>query len=115
MSEEAEDPDRSQGSGPHLPASGRRYRLENPRFVRLLICAGIAVLVGLVVIDLLVDHKGHFTYDQITIDAWPEFFPIYGFASSLAFVLIAKALGLLLKRKGDYYHDADVPMHREEP
>jgi hypothetical protein len=42
--------------------------------------------------------KGYFGFD-----AWFGFGAIYGFVSCLIMVLVAKLLGLLLKRPEDYY------------
>ena len=97
---------------PPTTPSGRQYRLERPGFVRGLIYLGIALLLALLLLDGLVSiwhigghHHEHFEKDGITIDTWPEFYPLYGFLSCLVLVLVAKTLGLLLKRRDTYYHD----------
>ena len=50
---------------------------------------------------------------QLTIEVHPHFqverlfgaYAIYGFAACAALILIARAIGLLLKRPDDYYRD----------
>jgi hypothetical protein len=43
------------------------------------------------------------------VDGWPGFAAIFGFVSCLLMVLVAKALGLVLKRDQDYYkEESDV-------
>lgn len=60
----------------------------------------IAVLALTVLAQFLVPIKGYFG-----IDGWFAFGAIYGFLACLAMVLVAKALGLLLKRPENYYKD----------
>jgi len=114
MSEQNEPVAGSQRSGPQPAEGGRRYRLENPRFVRALIMIAVPLLLALLLIDFFAPHKAHFPEAQITIDTWPGFFPAYDLLSSLLLVLIAKVFGLLLKRKDDYYQRADVPTPEDE-
>lgn len=38
-------------------------------------------------------------------DGWPAFAAVFGFLACLAMVLVARGLGLLLKRRDGYYDD----------
>lgn len=78
---------------------------ERKRMIRLAWLCGLAILVLTGLLDLLVYHKPHFAQDGITIDTMPEFFPVFGFVSSLLFVLIAKTFQIAVKRKDSYYSD----------
>ncbi|MEJ2532966.1 MAG: hypothetical protein P8Y92_14320 [Halioglobus sp.] len=62
---------------------------------------GFSIVLGLTVLAQLVfPVKGYFA-----VDGWFGFGAVYGFLSCLAMVLVAKALGVLLKRPGDYYKE----------
>ena len=63
----------------------------------------IAVLVLTVLLQLVIKVKGYFG-----VDGWIGFGAAYGFLSCLAMVLVAKGLGLVLKRDEDYYRK-DLP------
>ena len=39
------------------------------------------------------------------MDGWPAFGAVFGFLSCLAMVLVAKALGFVLKREESYYEE----------
>lgn len=74
------------------------YWLARPSTIRLLWRLFIAVLVGLVALQLVVKVKGYFG-----IDGWFGFGALYGFLSCAAMVVAAKLLGFVLKRPEDYY------------
>jgi uncharacterized membrane protein YhdT len=58
----------------------------------------ILVLIMLVALDLVVAHHPHFGLDgTFGFGAW------FGFLSCIALVVIAKALGAVLKRPDTYY------------
>ena len=61
-----------------------------------------AVLAVTVLAQLGVYVKGYFT-----VDGWFGFGAGFGFVSCLLLVLVARALGLLLKRPADYYAERD--------
>jgi protein-S-isoprenylcysteine O-methyltransferase Ste14 len=62
---------------------------------------GFAVVLALTVLgELAIGIKGYFT-----IDGWMGFAAVFGFGACVAMVVVAKALGVLLKRRDDYYHD----------
>lgn len=60
----------------------------------------IGVLALTVVAQLVIPVKGYFG-----IDGWLAFGAVYGFLACLAMVLVAKALGIILKRPENYYKD----------
>ena len=66
--------------------------------VRRLWIAFIAVLVATVGAELLVSPEPHFAVERLF--GWNA---IYGFLACAAMILLAKALGLLIKRPDDYY------------
>lgn len=68
--------------------------------IRRLWAAFIAVLVLTVLAQLAVEAHPHFAIERLF-----AFNALYGFLACAALILVAKALGLLLKRKDDYYDD----------
>jgi UPF0716 family protein affecting phage T7 exclusion len=80
--------------------------LVRPSTIRKL-WIGFSVVLALVVIAQTVIYiKGYFG-----VDAWFGFGAVYGFVSCLLMVLVAKVLGLVLKRPQGYY---DVPDEDQE-
>jgi hypothetical protein len=66
--------------------------------IRKLWIAFAIVLVILVLLDFVVAHHAYFGIDgTLGFGAW------YGFASCVALVVLAKALGFFLKRPDTYY------------
>ena len=76
--------------------------LARPATIKLLWRIFIAVLVVLVLAQAFIYIKGYFG-----VDGWFGFGAVFGFLSCLAMVLVAKALGFVLKRREDYYDDGD--------
>ncbi len=72
--------------------------LARPSTIRLLWRIFVAVLVLLVVLEAGIAIKGYFT-----IDRWLGFGAGFGFLSCVAMVLVARALGLVVKRPENYY------------
>jgi sterol desaturase/sphingolipid hydroxylase (fatty acid hydroxylase superfamily) len=72
--------------------------LARPATIRLLWRVFGAVLALSVAAELLFKVKGYFGLDE-----WLGFGAVYGFLACLAMVLVAKALGWVLKRKDNYY------------
>ena len=66
---------------------------------RLWIGSGV-VLGLLVLLELVLPTEGRFG-----VDDWPAFGAVFGFLSCLAMVVMAKGLGVLLKRPDSYYQD----------
>jgi hypothetical protein len=76
--------------------------LVRPGSIRLLWRILWAVLALTVLAQLLIKVKGYFG-----VDGWMGFGAVFGFLSCLAMVLVAKFLGIFLKRKDDYYRVED--------
>lgn len=79
---------------------GDDHWLSRPTTIRRLWIVFAAILVLTVGAEFLIHIKGYFGYDD-----WPAFGAVFGFGACVAMVLLAKGLGLLLKRRDDYYHD----------
>lgn len=82
--------------------NGRTHWLDEPRRVRLLWRAFLAVLAVTVLVELAVPLHPHFGVDGLF-----AFHAVYGFLACLVMILVAKALGLILKRPDDYYEGRD--------
>lgn len=76
--------------------------LARPATIKLLWRVFIAVLAALVLAQAIIYVKGYFG-----VDGWFGFGAVFGFLSCLAMVLVAKALGLALKRPEDYYDEGE--------
>ena len=76
--------------------------LARPATIRLLWRVFIAVLVVLILAQVFIYIKGYFG-----VDGWFGFGALFGFLACLAMVLVAKGLGLFLKRPEDYYDDEE--------
>ena len=71
-----------------------------PQTIRWLWTGFSVVLALTVVLQFVVKVKGYFG-----IDGWLGFAAVFGFLCCVAMVLVAKGLGLFLKRKEDFYDD----------
>jgi hypothetical protein len=60
----------------------------------------IAILAATVLSEFAVHEEPHFAVERVFAA-----YAIYGFAACAALILIARAIGLLLKRPDDYYRD----------
>ena len=76
--------------------------LARPATIRLLWRVFAAVLALTVIAQIFISVKGYFG-----VDGWFGFGAAYGFLACLAMVLVAKALGYVLKRSEDYYDDEE--------
>ncbi len=76
--------------------------LARPATIRKLWWGFSIVLALTVVAQLFIYVKGYFG-----ADGWFGFGAVFGFLSCLAMVLVAKALGFVLKRNEDYYAAGD--------
>ena len=76
--------------------------LARPATIKRLWRTFIVVLVLLVLAQVFIYIKGYFG-----VDGWFGFGALYGFLSCLAMVLVAKGLGLVLKRPEDHYDDGE--------
>ena len=79
--------------------------LVRPGSIRLMWWAGSGLLALTVLAQVFIPVKGYFG-----VDSWPAFGAVFGFASCVLMVLVAKVLGWVLKRPEDYYlEDEDRP------
>ena len=86
-------------SGPHQLPKGEEPRwLDDPRNVRKIVWALVAVCVGLTLADLFYKKKVHWDFE-----GWFGFFGFYGFVGCVGLVLAAKLLRKLVMRGEDYY------------
>jgi hypothetical protein len=76
--------------------------LARPESIRKLWWGFSIVLALTVAAQLFIYVKGYFG-----VDAWFGFGAAFGFLSCLAMVLVAKVLGLFLKRDESYYNAGD--------
>ncbi|HUU72394.1 MAG TPA: hypothetical protein VMW70_07200 [Burkholderiales bacterium] len=74
--------------------------LTRPQTIRQLWMLFIAILVLTVLAQVLIKVKGYFG-----VDGWFGFAAGFGFVCCGAMVIVAKALGPLLKRNDHYYDD----------
>lgn len=74
--------------------------LVRPTTIKLLWRVFIAILALTVLAQLVIKVKGYFG-----VDDWFGFAAAFGFLSCVAMVLLAKALGFVLKRDENYYND----------
>lgn len=82
--------------------NGDRSRLDDPRNVRLLWRAFLAVLALTVLAEAVVPTDAHFA-----IEALPGFNAAFGFLACAVMIIVAKGLGLLLKRPDNHYEAED--------
>jgi hypothetical protein len=68
--------------------------------IRALWAVFIAVLAASVLLELLVAWHPHFPVERLF-----GFNALYGFLACAALILVAKAIGLLVKRPEDYYDE----------
>jgi len=76
--------------------------LVRPATIRLLWRVLWAVLALTVAAQALIKVKGYFE-----VDGWFGFGAAFGFLACVLMVLVAKGLGLVLKRDQDYYREQD--------
>ena len=60
----------------------------------------VAVLIATLLAQLAVEAHPHFAFEALF-----GFNALYGFFACAALILVAKGLGVLLKRDDDYYRD----------
>ncbi|MBM3394533.1 MAG: hypothetical protein FJY37_07880 [Betaproteobacteria bacterium] len=74
--------------------------LTRPSTLRWLWIGFAGVLAATVVAEFFIERHPHFAVEE-----WPGFNALYGFLACAAMILVAKALGLALKRPDRYYDD----------
>jgi hypothetical protein len=74
--------------------------LAREETIRWLWVTFVAILAATVLADLFIEHHPYFGLDgTFGFGAW------FGFASCVALIVVAKALGAILKRRDTYYDD----------
>ncbi len=86
-----------------MNANNDNHWLTRPATIKLLWRIFIGVLALTVLAQLVIGIKGYFG-----VDSWFGFSALFGFLSCLAMVLVAKGLGLFLKRGEDYYQQGEL-------
>jgi len=76
----------------------KQHWLYLPATRRKLWIAGISILVLAVIAEFFIHLHAYFS-----IVKFVGFYAVYGFMSCVILIVIARLLGLLLKRKEDYY------------
>jgi hypothetical protein len=79
-----------------------KLRLPRHGALRRAVVASIAALALVVAAELIVPVHGHFAPE-----AWFAFAAAFGFFTCVSMVLVARLIGLLLKRPDDYYGGND--------
>jgi hypothetical protein len=74
--------------------------LTRPSTIRRLWQILIAVLVLTVLAEFVIEAHPHFAVERIFAS-----YAMYGFVACAALILVAKALGLVLKRRDSYYDE----------
>jgi hypothetical protein len=74
--------------------------LVRPRTIRRLWQIFIAILVLTVLAELAVESHPHFAVERLF-----GFYAVYGFFACAVLIVIAKALGFVLKRPDTYYDE----------
>jgi hypothetical protein len=78
------------------------YRPENqPKLWALL----FLILLLSLLPELFIHHHSHFPQLAFKLDTRVGFYAWYGFITCAAMVVLAKVLGIFLKRPDDYYDD----------
>jgi uncharacterized membrane protein len=82
------------------PDETQQHWLVRPKTIRQLWIVFSVVLAATVFAQLFVYIKGYFV-----VDGWFGFGAVFGLLSCVAMVVVAKFLGVVLKRPEDYYDD----------
>jgi len=78
----------------------------NPRerkLRRIAAWAGAGTLALIIAGDIAARHRPHFEGTEFLFDTSPCFYPSLGFLSTVVLVLVARALGIVLSRRENYY------------
>ena len=78
----------------------KEHWLTRPATIRRLWQIFIAILALTVLAELAIEAHPHFAVERIF-----GAYAIYGFVACAALILVAKALGLVLKRRDSYYDE----------
>lgn len=80
--------------------SSRNHWLDEPRNVKRLWRGYLALLAITVVAELFIP-----LHPRFEVESLPAFHAAYGFLACAAMIVLAKALGALLKRPDTYYRE----------
>ncbi len=78
----------------------KQHWLYRPGTPRKLWIAGIILLLLTIVAEPFISLHPYFSFEDLF-----SFYALFGFISCVAMVVVAKLLGILVKRKDDYYDD----------
>ena len=78
----------------------KQHWLYRPGTTRKLWIAGIIILLLTIVAEPFISLHPHFSIEKLF-----SFYSLFGFISCVVMVVVAKLLGVLVKRKDDYYDD----------
>jgi sterol desaturase/sphingolipid hydroxylase (fatty acid hydroxylase superfamily) len=81
--------------------SSSRHWLVRPQTIGRLWIGASVLLVMLVLLQFVLPIKGHFG-----VDGWFGFAPAFGFFACVLMVVVARALGAMLKQPEKFYDDA---------
>ncbi len=88
------------GADNKSPDTSQEHWLVRPKSIRLLWIIFGVVLAATLIAQFFIYIKGYFG-----VDGWFGFGAVYGLLSCVVMVIVAKVLGVLLKRREDYYDD----------
>ncbi len=71
---------------------------DKPENIKMMRRIFHSCLVVLVLLDLFISKHPHFFWENI-----PGFDAVFGFVACALIILVSKSLGILLKKKEDYY------------
>lgn len=78
----------------------KKHWLVRPRTIKILWVVFAVILALTFAAGALIPIKGYFE-----VDGYFGFFAVYGFGTCVIMVVVAKALGIFLKRPDSYYDD----------
>lgn len=93
-----DSPHDAHGHGHGPPPGEEPGFFDKPGNVRILMWSLYAICAVLVVADFVVHRHIYLSIEEI-----PAFYPIYGFASIVLLVMVAKGMRKVLMRDEDYY------------
>jgi hypothetical protein len=82
-----------------------RHWLYRPENLLKLWAIQIGILLLALLPELFLDHHPHLPGSDFTLDTGFGFFAWYGFLCCAGMVVLAKVLGIFLKRRDTYYDD----------
>ena len=93
---------------PEKAGAEKKWWLDNPANVKLIVMALAIICVLLFLADFFYHKHGHFDFEQ-----WPGFYAWYGFLSYCTIVLTAKQIRKLIGRDESFYEKEDSDTNNE--